>query len=70
MRKPDTIMRLVGDTIGIATIFGLAWLILYRVGLSWLAPVWAVVWTIFSGGMCLYYWQRGSDFDTDRPGKV
>lgn len=70
MRKPDTIMRVVSATIGIATIFGLAWLVLYRAGLSWLAPVWAVVWTTFSGGVCLYYWQRGGDFDTDRPGKV
>jgi Trk-type K+ transport system membrane component len=63
-------MRVFSDTIGIAVIFVLAWLVLYRAGLSWLAPVWAGVWTTISGGMCLYFWQRGGDLDTDRPGRV
>jgi hypothetical protein len=70
MRKREAVMRLISSTIGVATIFGMAWLVLCQAGMAWLVPVWAVVWTALAGGVCLYLWQRGGELDIERPGRV
>lgn len=60
--------RVLASAVGISAVFVLAYLVVgTRASSPILTLVVAVGWTIFDGGLSLYYWRRGGPLETTNP---